>query len=73
MTIYDELRRRGLTTSLRHFSTNFLGRAPNHACLRRDAGYTLDTLVNLAQALKAAGQDDLVVRVRTAILEDLEG
>ena len=36
MDLYDLMARRGLTHSRRHYSTEWLGLAPNYACLRGD-------------------------------------
>ena len=66
--IYLDLRQRGLVTSLRRFSRDFLGRAENYAA---DGG--LDrcapaALVHLHRRLGAEDQPDLQARVLERLL-----
>ena len=56
--IYHALTERNLTTSRRHFSTRWLGMAPNYASEHSDA-YSVEAFRKLHDNLREAGQDDL--------------
>lgn len=59
--IYDALRKKKLTKSQRHFSSNWLGRHPNYVS---DTGWDSPSALALAVLhgrLQAAGEHDLAV------------
>lgn len=67
-SLYHLFERRGLTNSRRHFSTDWLGAAPNYMALRRDRPPSTDVLVALFQKLWHRGAFTLAARVAWIIL-----
>ncbi len=57
--IYEAAKARGLARSLRHFSTDFLGMAPNYIADTGLARCSADALVHLCRRVGGAGQPDL--------------
>ena len=49
--LYELMAGRGLTTSRRHFSRQWLGAAPNYACLRGDRLPSDSAMLHLARKL----------------------
>lgn len=68
MDIYHYFLARGLTDSLRHFSSAWLGRAENYLCLRADRGPSSDALIELFQTLWREGRLALAARVAWSVL-----
>jgi hypothetical protein len=68
MDIYHHFRERGLTDSLRHFSSALLGRAPNYMALRGERGPSADALIDLFQTLVRQGRLMLAARVGWMVL-----
>lgn len=66
--LYHLLARRGLTTSLRHYSREWLGAAENYACLTRDRGPSELALIQLFRRLWRKGHPILAARVAWFIL-----
>lgn len=66
--IYQDLRGRGLVTSLRRFSRDYLGRAENYAADRGLDRCAPAALVNLHRRLGAERQADLQARVLERLL-----
>ena len=66
--IYEALRARGLTRSLRQFSTALLGMAPNYAADTGLARCSADALLNLHRRLGELGQADLQAQVVDRLL-----
>lgn len=65
---YHQLARRNLTTSLRSYSSRYLGMAENYACLRGDRGPSERALINMFRRLWAERHYLLAARVAWAIL-----
>ena len=66
--IYEAAKERGLVRSLRHFSTEFLHRAPNYLA---DMGFercSAGALLNLYRRLGEIGQVDLQARAFERLL-----
>ncbi len=57
--IYEAAKERGLVRSLRHFSTEFLHRAPNYPADTRFERCSVGALLNLYRRLGEIGQVDL--------------
>ena len=68
LDFYPFLLRRGLTSSLRHYSTEWLGTASNYACLRGARGPSERALIHLFQRLWTTGRYILACRVARALL-----
>lgn len=68
INFYPLLARRGLTPSLRDYSSYYLGMAENYACLRGDRGPSERALINLFRRLWEERHYLLAVRVASAIL-----
>ena len=68
ITLYHHFHQRGLTRSHRHFSTEFLGAAPNYLALRGNRGPSANTLIGLFQKLWRQGRLLLAIRVGWMIL-----
>ena len=66
--IYEALKARHLTGSLRHFSTNWCGRASNYASDRGDDTMSPETALELLRRLMTAGQRDLAQQVLTSLI-----
>lgn len=66
MNCYQELHRRKLTTSLRHFSRHWLGAAQNYACVRGERGLSPKVLKTLSRRLWREGHPILAARVAWA-------
>ena len=66
--IFEALRARGLTRSLRHFSTAVLGMAPNYAAETRLTRCSADALLRLHRRLGELRQADLQERVVDRLL-----
>ena len=66
--IYATLKARGLTRSLRHFSTDLLGMAPNYAADTGLARCSADALLRLHRRLGELRQADLQERVVDRLL-----
>jgi hypothetical protein len=66
--IYQHLAQRGLTTSLRDYSSYYLGMAENYACLRGDRGPSERALINLFRRLWEERRYLLAGRVAWVIL-----
>ena len=66
--IFEALRARGLARSLRHFSTGFLGMAPNYAADTALARCSSDALLSLHRRLGELRQADLQERVVDRLL-----
>lgn len=67
-SLYHLFAARGLTHSRRHFSSDWLGAAPNYMALRRDRPPSKDVLVALFQKLWRRGAYILAARVAWIIL-----
>lgn len=67
-SLYHHFHRRGLTTSRRHFSTQWLGAADNYLCLRGKREPSADLLVSLFQRLCRDGRFMLAIHVGWSIL-----
>jgi hypothetical protein len=65
---YHQLARRNLTTSLRDYSSYYLGMAENYACLRGERGPSERALINLFRRLWGERRFILAVRVAWTIL-----
>lgn len=68
IAFYTTLAERGLTTSLRDYSSYYLGMAENYACLRGDRGPSERALINLFRRLWEERRYLLAARVARAIL-----
>lgn len=68
ISLYHLFKRRGLTRSHRHFSTAWLGVAPNYMALRGSRPPSADVLVGLFQKLWREGRFLLAVKVSWTIL-----
>lgn len=68
ISLYHHFRQRGLTRSHRHFSTEYLGAAPNYLALRGERGPSANALIGLFQKLWREGRLFLAVRVGWTIL-----
>ncbi|GAA0577251.1 hypothetical protein GCM10009416_14820 [Craurococcus roseus] len=66
--IYETTKARGLTRSLRHFSTRFLGKAPNYAADTGLERCSADALLRLHRRLGELRQADLQERVVDRLL-----
>lgn len=66
--IYQELRRKGCTDSLRDYSRYYLGMAENYACLRGERCPSERALVHLFQRLWSERRLLLAARVARLIL-----
>ena len=66
--IFEALRARGLARSLRHFSTDFLGMAPNYAADTGLARCSADALLRLHRRLGELRQADLQERLADRLL-----
>lgn len=64
--IYNELYHRQFVSSLRQFSTEFLGRSPNYFA-GKDASASLESLIFLHNKLREKGIGDLAASVVTKI------
>ncbi|MDA0743074.1 MAG: hypothetical protein O3A72_04445 [Proteobacteria bacterium] len=67
-SLYHHFYRRGLTTSRRQFSKQWLAAADNYLCLRGDRGPSADVLVGLFQRLWCERRLMLAVHVGWSIL-----
>jgi hypothetical protein len=67
--IYKAAKERGLVSSLRSFSREFLGRAPNYASDRGLDRCSAGVLLNLYRHLGDAGQADLQALAFQHLLE----
>lgn len=65
---YRCLARRGLTNSLRDYSSHYLGMAENYACLRGDRGPSERALLHLFRRLWEERRILLALRVAHALL-----
>jgi hypothetical protein len=65
---YLVLSKRGLTPSLRHYSSHYLGMAANYACIRGDRPPSAYALLNLFSRLWEEQRILLAVRVAYHIL-----
>lgn len=65
---YHQLARRGLTRSLRDYSSHYLGMAENYACLRGERGPSPTAQINLFRRLWQERHYMLAVRVAWTIL-----
>ena len=65
---YHPLCRRKLTHSRRHYSTIWLGAAPNYSCLRGSRGPSAQALIYLFRALWERRHHLLAARVAVALL-----
>ena len=68
MDIYHELVRKGLTSSLRDYSSYYLGRAENYACIRGDRSPSEQSLIFLFRRLWSEGHLMLAAMVGWFIL-----
>ena len=68
LDFYRPLAQRGLTTSLRDYSSYYLGMAENYACLRGERGPSERALINLFRRLWEERRFILAFRVAKAIL-----
>jgi len=68
ITLYHQLARRNLTTSLRDYSSRYLGMAENYACLRGARGPSDRALINLFRRLWTERRLLLAMRVARLIL-----
>ena len=66
--IYEAARARGLARSLRHFSSDLLGMAPNYAADTGLARCSADALLNLHRRLGELRQADLQAQVIDRLL-----
>lgn len=67
-SLYHHFRRAGLTRSQRHFSTEYLGAAPNYLALRGERGPSANALIGLFQKLWREGRLLLAVKVGWTVL-----
>ena len=65
---YHELHRRGLTSSRRHFSREWLRYADNYACARSSRGLPAQALARLCNRLWEAHHYLLAVRVAWSLI-----
>ncbi|MFN3575075.1 MAG: hypothetical protein ACK4TR_16255 [Phenylobacterium sp.] len=65
---YRTLSRRGLTSSLRDYSSYYLGMAENYACLRGERGPSERALIHLFRRLCEERRYLLAAKVAWAIL-----
>lgn len=68
ISIYRLFYQRGLTTSQRRFSVDWLGAAPNYLVLRGERGPSANTLIGLFQRLWRDGRLLLAMKVGWTIL-----
>lgn len=68
LDFYRQLERRGLCTSLRTYSRDYLGMAENYACLRGERGPSERALVHLFRCLWEERHVLLALRVAHALL-----
>ena len=68
LDFYRALAERGLTTSLRDYSSYYLGMAENYACLRDERGPSERALINLFRRLWEERHYLLAARVAWTIL-----
>lgn len=68
ISIYHLFHQRSLTSSKRHFSTEYLQAAPNYLALRGERGPSANALIGLFQTLWRQGRILLAVRVGWTIL-----
>lgn len=68
MDLYDLMARRGLTHSRRHYSTEWLGLAPNYACLRGDRPPSDSAMLHLARKLLSKRRFILAAHVLQMLL-----
>lgn len=68
MNIYQELSRKGLTSSQRDFSSYYCGMAENYTSLRGDRGPSKTALVHLFRRLWSEGHLILAARVALVVL-----
>jgi hypothetical protein len=68
LNFYRPLAARGYTTSLRDYSSYYLGMAENYACLRGERGPSERALINLFRRLWEERRFILAFRVAKAIL-----
>jgi len=67
-SLYHHFHKRGLTHSHRHFSTEYLGAAPNYLALRGSRAPSANTLIGLFQKLWRQGRLLLAMKVGWTIL-----
>lgn len=65
--IYELMRGRGLTSSARHWSRAWLGRAANYACVNQGR-ITAEVALGLVRRLIGAGQRDLADYILRRVL-----
>lgn len=68
--IYHQMRSRGLTASLRHFSAHWLGRSHNFASIRCSEPLPPEALLHLRARLIAEGHHDLGASLLLVLLGD---
>lgn len=68
ISIYRLFYQRGLTTSQRRFSVDWLGAAPNYIALRGARPPSADVLIGLFQRLWVQGRLTLAIRVAWTLL-----
>ena len=72
-SLYTSFHRLRLTTSRRHFSSRWLGKADNYLCLRGEREVSCQVMVGLFQRLWREGRLLLAIRVGWTILWLPEG
>lgn len=68
MTIYTDMKSKGLTRSARHFSTVWCGRAANYLADVEGRAASDSTALELLRRLVRAGQRDLAQQVLNSLL-----
>jgi len=68
MTIYTDMRSRGLTRSARHFSTQWCGHAPNDLAEAEDGSASASTALELMRRLVRPGHRDLAQTVLNSLI-----
>ena len=70
--VFEAMKDRNLTTSLRSWSKDWLGRAQNFATVNRSDPLPPETSIVLRRRLVDSGHHDLAAMVLLSMLEDFE-
>jgi hypothetical protein len=70
--VFGAMRDRNLTTSLRSWSKNWLGRAQNFGVTHQSESLPPETALRLRQRLIAAGHHDLGATILLCLLDEFE-
>lgn len=70
--IYEEMRQRNLTTSMRSWSQQWLSRSQNYCATHGSEPLPAETAIELRRRLIAEGHPDLAAKVLLAALGELD-